>query len=427
MLDIPLLQAMLSRPNFELLTPYIPKGGEILSPASNDVLLWLRNFYQKNPDRQGLSVQDLSSYIKVRAANADPDRLGLTLDLVSRLSRTQNTNSFSLLEALVERVAAGNMGAALAAYERGDEVNVIDTLEDILDKAKAALGGIGSHFDEVDIESVLNTDSSAYSFKLRGLQLLEDHVSHVGIGDSLGFAGRPDSGKTSSLARIITKSAVGIQDLFGPDRPIAILINEGHIRNWKTRLYQAALECTLSELAAYSKSGQLNNLFQEATGVLPSYIQLKNITGWTNRDVENFTERTKAGFRVIDMLEHIEVPGIYDKVERIAALWEWVRVANLKQDGISLSTIQISAEGANVLYPDLEVLNYSKTAVQAAVDLLIMMGDQRGRAGMENLRGFSTPKNKRKVEGMPGYAKGQAFFDADTCTFNEGVADGKAN
>lgn len=417
MLDIPLLNAMLDRRNFELLAPYIPKGGEVLSAASNDVLLWVTNFYKRNPERTGLSVQDLSSYIKVRAANADPDRLGLTLDLVDRLNRTYDVSSFSLLEALVERVAAGQVGAALAAYERGEEVDVIQSLEQVLEEAQNALGGIGSHFDEVDLEDVL---TNREGFKLRGLRLFEDHVDLIGKGDSIAFAGRPDSGKTSALCRIITSSAQGVSEYFGPDRPIAIMINEGHINNWKTRLYQAALGCTLRELAAYAKEKTLADRFLEATGVPHNYIQLKNITGWTSRDVANFTDRTRAGFRIIDMLEHIEIPGVFDKVERISQLWEWIRVTNLKQDGVSLATIQIGKDGANNLYPDMEELNYSKTAVQAAVDLLIMMGDQRNRSGMEDIRGFSAPKNKRKVEGMPGYFKGQAVFHPDTCTFNEG-------
>lgn len=421
MLDISLLVAMLDRKNFNLLTPYIPKGGEVLSPASNDVLLWLRNFYNRNPERTGLTVRELQSYIKVRAANQDPERLEVTLELVGRLNRTPQANSFSLLETLVERVAAGEAGAALASYERGDEVDVVQALGDILDRAKNALGGIGSHFDEVDIEEALQADEGTHNFKLKGLKLLEDHISFMGIGDSFGFAGRPDSGKTSTLCRLITSSAEGVLKMFGEGRPIVIMINEGNIRNWKTRLYQSALQCTARELKTYAQEGTLTKLFEEATGVPHTYIQLKNISGWSTRDVENFTERTRAGFRVIDMLEHIEMPGVFDKVERIASLWEWVRMVNLKQDGCSLSTIQINAEGANVMYPDFEALNYSKTAVQAATDVLIMMGDQRGRVGMENIRGFSTPKNKRKVEGMTGYAKGQAIFHPDTCTFEEGI------
>lgn len=91
----------------------------------------------------------------------------------------------------------------------------------------------------------------------------------------------------------------------------------------------------------------------------------------------------------------------------------------VRHDFVGFGTSQISADGDDQLYPGYGALKDSKTGVQGAVDVMIMMGALNS-PDMASLRGFGTPKNKRQVSGKPSCVQAQVYFDSEKCQFEDG-------
>ena len=73
-----------------------------------------------------------------------------------------------------------------------------------------------------------------------------------------------------------------------------------------------------------------------------------------------------------------------------------------------------------MLYPPYSALKDSKTGIQGATDLIVMMG-ALDAPEMASLRGISTPKNKFQMPKMPSHVQAEVFFDAARCQFDQGT------
>ena len=73
-----------------------------------------------------------------------------------------------------------------------------------------------------------------------------------------------------------------------------------------------------------------------------------------------------------------------------------------------------------MLYPGYGALKDSKTSVQGAVDIMLMMG-KLNDPSMAGLRGISTVKNKFNLPGKPETVQGDVIFVPDTCQFLDGA------
>lgn len=75
-----------------------------------------------------------------------------------------------------------------------------------------------------------------------------------------------------------------------------------------------------------------------------------------------------------------------------------------------------------MLYPPYSALKDSKTGIQGATDLILMMG-ALDNPEAQSLRGLSTPKNKFCPPGKKSYAQGEVYFDGTRCVFNDGSSN----
>lgn len=411
-MDLALVRACLNRGTYEQLNPRIPY--DVIGMSTTALLRWIGAYFKAHPDSQTVGVEHLQEYIRLRTENTQDDAAVQTLlELTEQLRRVPAPDAPSMLRMLAERDLVGRVGALYTQYEHGAEVDFPADLAELLAEFQTALPQPVE--DEYDIEEILDDMQDEKGVRLLFAPKLADYVGPIRGGDSIAFAAPPDAGKTSAMCRLAATSAKQCMDLWGVDRPILMLVNEGSPRTIYPRLYQAALTCTLSKLYEYRDGGILLDKYAEALGTPRDYVKVMSIAGKSIRDVEQIVERYTPSMIIVDMVSHVDIPAA-SKVEKIAALWEGFRTMALLHNLVFVGTIQIGESGRNTLFPPMESIDYSKTAVQAATDIIIMMGKINS---MEHaaLRGFSTVKNKRSVEGKPSLVEVEAVFDKDRVEF----------
>lgn len=415
-MDIQLLNSMLNRRSYELLAPSVPK--DLIAATTATIMGWLRSYYKAHPEVDSLTANELKAYVTLRSTRATPEQLELTLALIDRIREDTEPRTATLLRTLNELSLAGRLGAAVERYASGDEIDLLETVRETLYEAEIVAGSLGSGVDETSVDALLDDMRNEGGVKLLGLPRFEEQIDLIRPGYSIAFGGRPGIGKTSCIARIASDTAKGLAEYFGYDRPILWLLNEGEVSKVRTRLLQAGPKIPVSELFKLHEEGKLEEHYQEAVGVPLNYIRVAPIYGWNTAQIERLIAQENPAMVIIDMLEHVHLRGGVDsKTERINDLWVWTRESALRHGYISLATTQVGNDGANELFPDVAHLHYSKTGIQSATDIIILMGADERRVGMENLRGITTPKNKAKVEGRSQIIRTEVEFDMDRCDF----------
>jgi hypothetical protein len=172
-----------------------------------------------------------------------------------------------------------------------------------------------------------------------------------------------------------------------------------------------------------SNAGVLQSEYEKAIGAKASYIRVKDAHGMSLAQIEQVVESMRPCVVVFDMIANVRLgkQGTGgNKADEVEQLWQGVREMAVLNDFIALSTVQVSVEGDNQLYPSYTALKDSKTAVQGATDIILMLGSLN-TIEQQGMRGISTPKNKFGVPGKQSYVKADLSFDASRCRFNEGV------
>lgn len=268
--------------------------------------------------------------------------------------------------------------------------------------------------------------------KRKGLQFGIE-VIPKGVGEYAGFGLDGDhlfllgdftvTHNTSLLAAICTHLAPQIPKCFEPDRPILWLNNEGSGKQIVPRVYQAALKVDGDVLQQYNAEGTLVERYVKAVGH-KHRIRVKDMHGASFAQIEQVIEAMNPCIVLFDMVANFR-GGLGggssggNKTDEIESKWQAMREMAVQHDFIAFGTIQVSADGDDMLYPPYGALKDSKTSVQGAVDILLMLGALNS-PDMQSVRGLSTPKNKRQLPKMPSYVQGQVHFDAAKCQFLDG-------
>ncbi len=397
----------------------------MVSPETGVMLQWFSLYFTTFPERQAIDHDELTSLVRLRSAGASAESLAITLHMVENLRKPVAEEALNgILGTLHELDLAGRSAAIIARYQNGEEVNLAYELQLLSSQTVRSLGQSNpASYIDASIDELLKEVADDKGIKFRRIAVLREAILGLQGGASIAIAARPDKGKTSLLADVLTDFAPQCVEFFGADRPILWLCNEGSGKRIVPRIYQAALGKDLYEITAMSNAGELRPAYEKAIGAPHDYIRVKDAHGMSLAQVEQVVDAMRPCVVVFDMLANVRLGKATaggNKADEVEQLWQGVRELAVLKDFIALSTVQISAEGGNMLYPPYSALKDSKTAAQGATDVILMLGSL-DNPEMQTVRAISTPKNKFAVPGKQSCVQSELYFDASRCRFSDGT------
>lgn len=416
-MDRNLLCALKDRARFRQLRGAVPDS--MLGQETVAMLAWYAKYFESFPDKERVETDVLHSLFTLRA-NGTPEQLAVMRALISSLDTPVPQEVLDgITHQLLERDFAGRAAALLNAYEAGEELDLTYELNRMASESMRKLSqhNPASYVDD-DISDILKDFEDDRGLKLPTMAL-RNGVGGLQGGDILLVAARVDKGKSSLVASILAHFAPQLSDLGWSGRPMLWCSNEGAGRRIVPRIYQAALKVDFTELCALSNSGELAAKYAKA--VAGETIRVKDVHGMTLGQIEQAVEEMKPSVVVLDMPANIRAPAIAggSKTDALESVWQEFREMAVRHDFVGIGTAQVSIEGDGQLYPGYGAIKDSKTGVQGAVDVMLMMGALNS-PDMATLRGFSTPKNKRQLRGSPSHIQAEVFFDSAKCQFTDG-------
>lgn len=419
-MDLLILRALSERKRYRALRHAVPD--DMLTGTTVAMLQWFGAYFDAFPEHAAVLPDELASLVRLRSGGAPKEQVQLTLLLCDKLREAVPESSLAgILGQLHELDLAGRAAALVAQYNNGEEVNLAFELNKLAAGTVRALAQ-AAPLDYIDtpIGEILADVAEDRGIKFRRIGLLREHIMGLQGGASVALGARPDKGKSSFIASAVTDFAPQLAGHFGPGRPILWMNNEGSGKRIIPRLYQAALGLDLDGIIELSNKGTLVQKYTDAVGGDASIIRVKDMHGASLAQAEQVIEAMRPAVVVFDMLANFQIKGgSGNKADEVERLWQTVRELAVQHDFLALSTVQISAEGGNMLYPPYSALKDSKTALQGATDIILLLGSL-DNPDAANLRGLSTPKNKFCPPGKASYATGEVYFDGSTCTFDDG-------
>ena len=414
MSDSTILHALRERRRFNTLRASVPD--EMLSPDTVNMLAWFNLYFATYPEAERIEVEQLNTLIAMRA---DPQAGAEAIAVVRHLANQLNTEPsldaiYGVQNMLRERDLSGRAANLISRYNRGEEVDLSYELKSLaLDASREMQAGGVSQWADADISEYLKADADEGGLFINAFgNLLRSTLKGLRPGDNVAVVMPTDKGKTSLLCRFAEDWAHQRREQFLIDgRPILYLVNEGQAERITTRMWQTALNLTRERMYEMSNSGILIPAYEAAVGRRDA-IRIKNIHGKNIAQVEQIIEHHNPAVVITDMTGRIRAVsnrgGGANDIGQLEEVWNGMRELAAIHQFIHTGTIQVSAEGFDILYPPLSAMQNSKTGIQTTLDLVIMGG---ALTNLPGVRGISTPKNKLAKSGLNGINQFQTVFD----------------
>lgn len=419
-MDRLILSVLRDRSKYRQLRGAVPD--DLVGQETVSMLAWFNAYFEANPDSNYVDTEALRSLFNLRVGQSiDANQRAMMSVLFRKLDEPVDEHAAAgIQQQLYERDFKGKAAALINRYDAGEEVDLTFELNRLAHENMRRMSASSpASYIDAPIEEILADFEGDRGLKLP-TELLRSSVGGLQGGDSIAVAGRPDKGKTSLLAACMVNFAPQLDALGWSGRPMLWLNNEGSGRRIIPRIYQAALKCTFAEMVGMSNDKTLTQKYNAA--MHNERILVKDMHGATLGQLEQVIEELNPCVVVFDMLANFRMPsaGGGNKTDALEQMWQEVREMAVRHDFVAMPTVQISADGDDQLYPPYSALKDSKTGIQGATDVILMMGALNS-IEMDTVRGFSTPKNKRQMQGKPSNTPGQVFFDKERCNFEDGA------
>lgn len=321
-----------------------------------------------------------------------------------------------LLERLHAADTASRVAGLLEKWNAGEELDLYQTLRSEVERFETLSNRtVKVPWVTDDIDDILLMDKHDTGLHFR-LDCLNTCMRPLRGGDFVVLAGRPDKGKTTIISSEITHMASQFDTVYGVDHGKHVLWfnNEGPGKRIVQRVYQSALNATLTDLLAYSAAGTLKDQYAAMVGALDR-IRVMDIHDFHSYEVEDIMKRINPGLVVFDMVDNIKFGGNVNNGgqrtdQLLEAMYQWARVLGVKYDTPCIATSQISADGDGLQFPTLPMLKDSKTGKQGAADAIITLGAVNDQF-YANSRFIGLTKNKLRREGSPQTPNCEVTFD----------------
>jgi replicative DNA helicase len=392
-------------------------GKGAVSKKAETVIRVLHAYHQDFAGTPSPSLEGILTWFRLYSPHATEGDVG-SLSLILEMAFKEKPTS-SLVTRLQELVVFNQISDIKSRAEAGEDLSVI---EEVLKLVETRQATTKLEAASTDIASSLEASVQSPGLSFR-LACLNAGVRPLRGGDFVVIAAGVDCGKTSFCSSEVTHMLPQLEHLFpGENRTVLWMNNEGAEDIIIQRTFQSALGKTTEQLLELSKTGYLTESYTKAVGGRLDVLQVFACQGRSTTDLEAVFKRARPAVVVFDMLDNVLYSGKItpsgdartDQVKE--ALYQWARGMAVKYDFVAIATSQLSHEGCNQEYPGMDFLKDSRIAKQGAADLIIIIGTKKD-PGFESIRYISTPKNKRKITGVPKYVRAAAAFDEDTGRF----------
>jgi hypothetical protein len=391
----------------------------MVSPMTTGMMQWFKVYWSAFPEREQLDPDELVSLIRLRTKGTDTEQVALTVALAEKLKRPMPADAIhSISSTLHELDFSGRLGAMLMQYNDGQEIDLtFDVLMLAKEVRRSITDGDKPQWADGSILDYLNEDSDEGGIRLNFLKELADSIKGLQPGDNVAVVAPTDKGKTSMLCRIAVESARQGKLLY-PGKPFLYLVNEGTAKKIVNRLYQTVTGLSrkaMLELEA-ANPGELERLYCAAVGSRDA-IRVVSVHGKNIAQVARIVEQHSPYAVITDMTGRVRAMsnkgGGMNDIGQLEEVWDGMRELAAIYEFWHLGTVQVSAEGFNMLFPPISAMQNSKTGIQTTLDLCIMMGALISPE-MASLRGISTPKNKLARSGATSMQQFQVIFEPET-------------
>lgn len=425
-LEITLLHLLTQRESWQRLKGAIPRTG--LNDLTKAFCGRIGEYYRAFPDVNEVTKDAfLTWYFGTVKTNADPEIKATwrkTLDRI--LEPIDPAIADGIFDKLLTLSTANQLLDEIHRYNEGEDVDPIVAATSLLEQHKQhRRKTIDIPVVDSNVLDLLDNMENHKGIKWR-LPYMNEHIRPMAGGDWIGVAARPDRGKTSFLTDNLSHFGHQMKVVFGPNRPMLWFCNEGSARKIWLRMYQSALNMSMTELAEFrrtvckgSDTVFLDKVYETIGG--KENLVILDAHKMSNTEVEDIVAKYNPGLVVYDMIDNFHFGGLSmhggtrtDQV--LESMYQWGRELAVTTDHIGIASSQISGEGEGLAYPPMSMLKDSKTGKQGTFDTLIMLGASNS-PGMEQFRYVGTPKNKLRVDGSPSNMQMECVFDGSRGRF----------
>lgn len=345
---------------------------EMVSAHCWEVLRVLDKYY--TTEQKSITTQDLFTLVKLSSNNPS------VLNLIQEV-----TPSAPLLSAMKERYTFSRVAEiALDIVESGRS-----DPEDI----RILLADFFKDSDQVSDPDTTALDELFSSQSIQGypwpIKFLDEAVGPVEPGTMILFGARPEVGKTSMLAHVVSHQAQFT------DRPVLVILNEEPLRAAKARYIQSLLGKTRQEIEA-DIAGSLASIKKKLGMEFDDKFKFYHNPSLVIEDVASISDRWNPAIIVVDQLRNVQSRGRHGTdVERLKHLYEQSRRMAAKQSAVFYTVHQARGDAEGVQYISGNQLEGCQTEVQGALDVQIMIGKDSDPMN-EHLRYVNIVKNKSR-------------------------------
>lgn len=427
-LEMTLLRMLSNREAWSKLKGAIPRGG--LDENTKALAGRISEYYKAFPDVQEIDADAFSSWYFSVKTNLDEEAKAIWRKRVQRMSEPVPPEiADGMYERLLELAAGSKIQDLLAKYTEGEDVALMHEISSITDEFKANRRTKDvSVIVDSNVLDLMDAAAQHKGIKWR-LPIFNEYMRPMAGGDFIGVAARPDNGKTSFLTDSLSYFGPQIVEHFGENRPATWFCNEGAARKIWMRMYQSALGMSMTELGAFRRDVCKSNDTKFLDAVYKAIggehmIQIVDANKMTNIDIEDHIAKHNPAIVVYDMIDNVHFVGSINhngsRTDQVLeSMYKWAREIGVAQDFIGFATSQISGDGEGLAFPAKSMLKDSKTGKQGTFDTQLMIGASNS-GGMQDIRYFSTPKNKLRVDGSPSNMQVECFFDGMRGRFKVG-------
>lgn len=369
----------------------------------NNILNTIKDYYNTYPEKDMITVDELQLHFNnLYPAIKNPETY---VQLISRFEKA-DINNVQLLIDSINRVSEAAT-ANLILQECIELVNNPKTvglskIEEHLEFYKSLTQqSLKPEICDLTFDELIRIDSEEFGLNWK-LDFLRKTVGSLKPGTLAHIFAYVETGKTSLGIFELVNFA---QHLIEPDC-VLYLSNEEPVVRTRLRAY-----CAFAQVDKYSAIASKDRIIKAWDKAIGNKLKMADNIEHIH-EVEQYIDAYSPKLVMIDQGTKVNIPGEYNKVEKLQQLYNRYRQLAIKNNMVIITLGQADASCENKKHLKLGNMDNSKIGIPGELDIAIGIGST-DEEGFETRRYLSVCKNK--LTGSHGH--GQVTFYNTKCTY----------